>query len=97
MSGVIFAVDIVVEGARGIVHLMDNTLNALKNVVITFVAGVISSWACIVGLSYLLGIVFDLGLLGCWIAFATAELTKAAIYAVYCVTGRWTRKIVTKQ
>ena len=26
MSGVIFAVDIVVEGARGIVHLMDNTL-----------------------------------------------------------------------
>lgn len=93
MCFVIFALDATIECGRGIVNIMEPTMNASRNVIITMVAGIASAWGIIVLLSYVLGIVLGLGLIGCWIAFAISEWAKSAVYLVYFKTGRWKKHI----
>ena len=82
MALLIFAIDFIVECFRGIVNILETTLNSTRDVVTTLIAGLISSWGCIVLLSYVFGTVLGLGLSGCWIAFALSEILKATIYIV---------------
>jgi Na+-driven multidrug efflux pump len=40
------------------------------------------------------GIVFDLGLLGCWIAFAMDELFRGILYFRRFQSGKWKAKTI---
>ena len=93
MCTVILAVDCIIEFGRGIVHVLETAMNASGNVIITMVMGLLTAWGCIVLLTYVLGIVLGLGLLGCWIAFATSELTKATVYVIHFRKNKWVRSI----
>ena len=85
--------DCIIEFGRGIVHVLETSMNASGNVIITMIMGVLTSWGCIVLLTYVLGIVLELGLLGCWIAFAISELTKASVFVVYFRKNKWVKNI----
>lgn len=94
MCLVIFAIDVLIEGLRGVVHVMEAAMNASRNVIITLISGIVSAWLAIVLFSYILGIVCGLGLVGFWIAFALSELLKSVVYLVYFKSGRWTKTII---
>jgi Na+-driven multidrug efflux pump len=85
----IFLVDIAVEGFRAVNHVSESSLNANKDVFTTLLASTVSCWLGSVLLSYVLGIQLGLGLLGCWIAFASDEGIKAVIYIIRWKSGRW--------
>ena len=91
MAPIIFAIDIAVELLRGINHVLESSLIATRKVITTFVSSVVSCWCGSVLLSYLLGTVAGMGLVGVWIAFATDELIKAVIYIVTWSRGTWQR------
>ena len=93
MCLVIFAIDTTIECGRGVVNTMEPAMNASRNVIVTMIAGIVSAWGIIVLLSYVLGILLGLGLIGCWIAFAISEWAKSTTYLVYFKTGRWKRHI----
>ena len=94
MCFVIFAIDCVIEAGRGVVHVMEASLNASRNVIVTMLSGIISAWALIVLLTYILGIVLGLGLIGCWIAFAVSELAKSTVYLIYFKKNIWVKTII---
>ena len=94
MCLIIFMIDCFIECGRGIVNVMEAAMNASRNVIVTMLSGIISAWGAIVLLSYILGIVLGLGLVGCWIAFAVSEWTKATVYLVYFKKGKWIRNII---
>lgn len=91
---VIFGIDCIIECGRGIVNSMESALNASRNVIVTMLSGIISAWGIIVLLSYVFGIVLGLGLIGCWIAFALSEWTKASVYLIYFKSKKWTKTII---
>ncbi len=82
MSLLIFAIDFIIECFRGAVNIYESALNSTRSVITTLIAGISSSWACIVLLSYILGTVLKFGLVGCWVAFALSEICKTIIYII---------------
>ena len=94
MCLIIFAIDFVIECGRGVVHVFEASMNASRNVIVTMLSGIISAWAIIVLFTYVLGIVFGLGLVGCWIAFAISELAKATVYIIYFKKEKWIKTII---
>ena len=89
MVPIIFLVDVAVELFRAINHVSESSLNANKDVFTTLLASTLSCWLGSVLLSYFLGIVLGMGLLGCWIAFACDEGIKAIIYVIRWKSGKW--------
>lgn len=90
----IFAIDMTIECGRGLVNTMEAAMNASRNVIITMLAGIVSAWGIIVLLSYVLGIVLGLGLIGCWIAFAISEWAKCTTYIVFFRSGKWKKQVI---
>ena len=92
----VFLVDVFVELGRGINHVGQNGLNATGDVTYTSVVSIVAGFVCSVGLAYVLGIFFNLGLLGIWIAYAADEIVRATIYLVRWCRGGW-RKSFKKE
>ncbi len=89
MATVVLLIDIAVEVARAVNHISEQALNANADVKTTFFASVLSCWLFSVLLSYVLGIKLNLGLAGCWIAFAADEMFKASLYLIRWRSGKW--------
>jgi Na+-driven multidrug efflux pump len=58
--------------------------------------GIISQWGIAVLVSFVLGIVFDMGLQGVWIAMALDEIVRAIVFAIRWKKGSWRGKSVVK-
>lgn len=84
--------DIFVEIGRGFNHIENNSLRGAGDVFFPMVVSLTSCWTMSILFSYLLGIVFGLGLLGCWIAFAMDELFRGIIYYLRFRSGKWKTK-----
>lgn len=87
MSLAIFAIDIIQEQSRACSQIYEYALRSTGDTMFMMVGILISCWVNGVGLAYLLGIHFGLGLPGIWIGFAADELTRALVTA-----GRWRTK-----
>lgn len=90
----ILLIDIVVEVARAVNHIMDNSLNANGDVKVTFAVSTVSNWVFSVGLSYVLGVLLNLGIFGCWIAFMLDEIAKSIVYLLRWRSGKFKKAIV---
>lgn len=90
----ILLIDIVVEVARAINHIMDNSLNANGDVKVTFAVSIVSNWVFSVGLSYVLGVLLNLGIVGCWIAFMFDEIAKSVVYLLRWKSGKFKKTVV---
>lgn len=89
MATAVLLIDIAVEVARAINHITEQALNANADVKMTFFASVVSCWIFSVLFSYIFGIMLNMGLLGCWIAFALDEIFKATLYLIRWKNGKW--------
>lgn len=85
----IFWIDVLVEIGRGMNHMGQFGLNATGDVLFTTCVSTISAFACSVGLAYLFGIVFNLGLVGIWFAFIIDEGFRGVLYLCRWIKGRW--------
>ena len=94
IARVIFFVDVAVEIFRAVNTVMQNALNACRDVRTTFIAGVISCWCGSVLLSILLGNILGLGLLGYWIAFTLDEAFRSAVFIIRWRREKWQKNIV---
>jgi Na+-driven multidrug efflux pump len=47
-----------------------------------------------VGLSYVLGVLLNLGIFGCWIAFMLDEIAKSIVYLLRWRSGKFKKAIV---
>ncbi|MBE6592882.1 MAG: MATE family efflux transporter [Ruminococcaceae bacterium] len=90
-AGVIFFIDLFVELPRAINNVSEGSLSANGDVRITFMTSTLSCWLGSVGLSYILCVVLNMGLVGLWIAFAADESIKSIIYIFRWRSGAWRR------
>ncbi|MDD6023668.1 MAG: MATE family efflux transporter [Oscillospiraceae bacterium] len=71
--------------------LINGSGNARLNLVVGMMDGVI----CRIGLAMLLGLVFDMGIMGFWLGNAFAGYMPFVIGGVYFITGKWkTHKLI---
>ncbi|BBI30847.1 MATE family efflux transporter [Cohnella abietis] len=83
----IMLLSILLEPARACNMVLISSLNAAGDVKYPVVVGLVSMWAISVPLAYLFGIVFQLGLVGIWMAFAMDEWIRASMMLL-----RWRRR-----
>lgn len=53
--------------------------------------GILSMFFCRIALAYILGIYFNMGMFGTWVAMFIDWIVKAVIFVYRYATGRWTR------
>jgi putative MATE family efflux protein len=89
MAANIFFLDFFVEIGRALNHCFNGALQAAGDVKFQLVVNQGSAWVLSVGGTYLLGVVFGLGLYGVWIAFACDELIRGSILVLRWRSGGW--------
>ena len=92
MGHTILFIDIFVEIFRGFNHIEENSLRGAGDVVFPMVVSMISCWIMSVFISYLLGVHFGFGLIGCWIAFGMDEAFRGINYFRRWKSRKWMQK-----
>jgi len=88
-------IDIFVEIGRGFNHIEENSLRGAGDVMYPMAVSILSCWVMSILFSYLLGIKFNLGLAGCWIAFGMDEFFRGITYFFRWRSRKWTTKTIT--
>lgn len=73
---------------------LPNALRAAGDAKFTMVASLVAMWACRIGLSFLLGKTFGLGVLGVWIAMTLDWVVRAALFIWRYRGSRWEQQRV---
>jgi putative MATE family efflux protein len=81
-----------IEPGRAMNIVLMNSLKSAGDVRFPVIIGIISMWGVAVALSYLLGIHFDLGLLGVWIAQGADEWLRGCFAYKRWMTKPWERR-----
>lgn len=71
-----------------------NSMKAAGDVKFPTYLGMASMWGVSVVIGYILGIVFDLGLIGIWIAMAMDEIVRGIVVYIRWMNGKWRGKSV---
>lgn len=88
-------IDIFVEIGRGFNHVEENSLRGAGDVLYPMVISMVSCWTMSILFSYILGIRLNMGLAGCWIAFAMDEIFRGIAYLFRWRSRKWTLKTIT--
>ena len=88
----ILFVDLFLEIGRCANVVIINSLRAAGDVNFPVIMGIISMWGIGVVLSYILGICFNLGIIGVWIALGADELFRGVIMFFRWRMGKWRNK-----
>ena len=68
---------------------LPNSLRASNDVKFTMLTSILSMWLCRIGMSYILGTYFHLGVLGVWMAMMVDWLVRAIIFLFRYKNERW--------
>ena len=82
-------VEVLLELGRCFNIVLVRNLQAVGDVAFPVAVGICSQWVIGVGIAYLLGVYWGLGLVGVWLAFALDENLRALIFVVRWKKGRW--------
>ncbi len=85
----VFLVEVLLELGRCFNIVLVRNLQAVGDVAFPVTIGICSQWIIGVGIAYLLGIHWGLGLVGVWIAFMLDENLRAVIFIIRWKKGRW--------
>lgn len=94
-----YANDIILYHAACVVTIwplsftLPNTLRAAADVKVTMVLSIISMWVFRFGFSYLLTMVFHMGIFGVWVAMTIDWLVRGIFFVFRYKSGRW-QKII---
>ncbi|MCQ2592633.1 MAG: MATE family efflux transporter [Treponema sp.] len=83
---------IYIEFGRSLNLIYVGALKGAGDVKFPVFYGVISMWGIMVFLSWLLGIHFGLGIIGCWLGIGTDETTRGIVMLMRWKGKRWQRK-----
>lgn len=92
MGSTLLAIAIVLEPGRAFNIVLGNSLKAAGDAKFPFYLGISSIWIVAVGLSYILGIKFGLGLIGVWIAFASDEWLRGIAMLLRWRSRAWEKR-----
>ncbi|OOE12193.1 MATE family efflux transporter [Fictibacillus arsenicus] len=87
---------LLLEPGRSFNLVIISSLRAAGDVKFPVVMGVISMWGVSVTLAYLLGIVFELGLAGIWIAFIADEWLRGLFMLARWKKRKWQNKYMVR-
>ena len=87
----VMIVEVFLELGRCFNIVMVRNLQAVGDVRFPVLVGIASQWIVGVGVAWLLGIHFGLGLVGVWMAFALDENLRALIFVIRWKRGGWRR------
>lgn len=73
---------------------LPNGLRAANDVKFTMIVSVVSMWTCRIGLSYILGSVLGLQVLGVWLAMFADWIVRILFFMVRVLRGKWQKKQV---
>ena len=93
----VIVIDIVVEFFRAMNHAGSANLAASGDVKYHMIIGIVSCWVFSVAFSYIFGVVLELGIYGCWMAFCLDEGFRAISYCRRWQSGKWERFAVVKR
>lgn len=96
MAMPIFFIDFIVEIGRGMNNVCGNALVATGDMKYYVTVSVISCWVCSILFSYILGVVFKMGLAGCWISFAIDELFRGILCYGRWRSKKWQKKVLVE-
>lgn len=85
----VLIVEVFLELGRCFNIVMVRNLQAVGDVRFPVLVGIASQWIVGVGVAWLLGIHFGLGLVGVWMAFALDENLRAVIFVIRWKRGGW--------
>ena len=94
-----YANDIILYHAACVVTIwplsftLPNTLRAAADVKVTMVLSIISMWVFRFGFSYLLTMVFHMGIFGVWVAMTIDWLVRGVFFVCRYKSGRWQKVI----
>lgn len=94
-----YANDIILYHAACVVTIwplsftLPNTLRAAADVKVTMVLSIISMWVFRFGFSYLLTMVFHMGIFGVWVAMTIDWLVRGIFFVCRYKSGRWQKVI----
>lgn len=71
---------------------LPNALRAANDARFTMSVSIASMWICRIGLSYVFGLVFELGVVGVWLAMICDWFVRSAFFVVRFRGDRWTRR-----
>jgi putative MATE family efflux protein len=97
VGGTLFLITIVLEPGRTFNLVIGSSLKAAGDATYTMVAGLFSMWLVLVGMSYVLGIVLNLGLIGVWIAFAADEWIRGLLMLLRWNSRAWEKHSIVKK
>lgn len=96
LGTIIFFIDIILDIGRVGNIFATGTLRSTGDAVYPVIIGIFFQWSIAVGVSYLLGITFGLGLIGMWIGFTLDENVRALILRRRWKSKRWATKSLVK-
>jgi Na+-driven multidrug efflux pump len=91
----IMFIDIFVEIGRAFNHVENNALRGAGDVLYSMVVSILSCWLISILLAYVLCIKLNMGLPGCWIAFAIDEFFRGIVFYRRFESRKWTKKVLT--
>lgn len=90
----IMFIEIFLESARAVNMTLVRCLQATGDTIYPTIIGILSMWGVATLLSYVFGIVFDMGIIGVWIAMALDEIIRAFIFIYRWHKGLWRNKSI---
>ena len=85
-------VDIFLEMGRAVNIVLVRALQTAGDIKFPIMLTVFFAWTVAVGGGYILGVNFEMGLVGIWIAMASDEIIRAFIFYYRWQTGKWKSK-----
>ncbi|MFN7251727.1 MAG: MATE family efflux transporter [Anaerobacillus sp.] len=89
LGSTLILLTIILEPGRAFNLVVINSLRAAGDVKFPVYVGIMSMWGIAVTLSYLLGVVFGLGLIGVWIAFIVDEWLRGLLMLKRWKSKKW--------
>lgn len=90
----ILAIEIILECGRAMNIVLVRMLCSTGDIVVPIVVGIVCQWFIAALFSYILGVIFHMGLQGIWIAMAIDECTRGMIFIFRFKSGAWKKKQV---
>ncbi|MCM1991000.1 MATE family efflux transporter [Oceanirhabdus seepicola] len=95
LGATILIIDILVEVGRTFNIVVIDALRGTGDTIFPVLIGIISLWLISIGLAYVLGIRYNLGLIGIWIAFGIDECLRGILMYFRWKSGKWKKKTLS--
>ncbi|MCM3160947.1 MATE family efflux transporter [Metabacillus litoralis] len=92
VGGILILLTIILEPGRAFNMIIISSLRATGDIRFPTYVGILSMWGVAVPIAYILGIHFDLGLVGVWIAFIADEWVRGIIMLYRWKSRAWMTK-----